>query len=90
MEIENGTCEKLLGVHFDNRLTFDYHISVLCKKLVKNWCTNKSQLIHELKKSRNECFLWFPIQVLSTDSRTNKSKIDRLHERCFRFIYNDK
>ena len=35
MEIENGTCEKLLGVHFDNRLTFDYHISVLCKKLVK-------------------------------------------------------
>ena len=34
-EIENSTCEKLLGVHFDNRLTFDYHISGLCKKAGK-------------------------------------------------------
>ena len=34
-KIENSTCEKLLGVHFDNRLTFDYHISELCKKASK-------------------------------------------------------
>ena len=34
-EIENRKCEKLLGVHFDNRLTFDYHISGLCKKASK-------------------------------------------------------
>ena len=33
--IENSTCEKLLGVHFDNSLTFDYHISGLCKKASK-------------------------------------------------------
>ena len=25
-KIENCTCEKLLGVHFDGRLTFHYHI----------------------------------------------------------------
>ena len=31
-EIENSTCEKLSGVHFDNNLNFDYHISGLCKK----------------------------------------------------------
>ena len=31
-EMENSTCEALLGVHFDNRLTFDYHISDVCKK----------------------------------------------------------
>ena len=34
-EIENSTCEKLLGVPFDSRLTFDYHISKLCKKASK-------------------------------------------------------
>ena len=28
----NSTCEKLLGVYFDNRLTFGHHISELCKK----------------------------------------------------------
>ena len=32
---DNSTCEKLLGVHFDNRLNFDYHISGLCKKAGK-------------------------------------------------------
>ena len=25
-EKENSTCEKLLRLHFDNKLTFDYHI----------------------------------------------------------------
>ena len=34
-EIEYSTCDKLLGVHFDNRMTFDYHISGLCKKASK-------------------------------------------------------
>ena len=27
---------KLLGIHIDNRLNFDYHISQLCKKAGKN------------------------------------------------------
>ena len=39
-EIENSKFKKLLGVHFDNRLTFDYHISGLCKKASK-------KLMHE-------------------------------------------
>ena len=34
-EIKNSTCEKLLGIHFDNWLTFDYHISGLCIKASK-------------------------------------------------------
>ena len=58
-EIENSKCEKLLGVHFDNRLTFDYHISGLYKKASKQINALKSQSIHELikKKNLNECFL---------------------------------
>ena len=27
--IVNSTCKRLLEVHFDNRLVFDYHISEL-------------------------------------------------------------
>ena len=34
-KIGNSKCEKLLGVRFDNRLTFDYHISGLSKKASK-------------------------------------------------------
>ena len=29
-EIANTKCEKLLGVHLDNGLSFDYHISEIC------------------------------------------------------------
>ena len=32
IDINNSTCEKLLGVKFDHRLTFDDHIFELCKK----------------------------------------------------------
>ena len=28
-KIENSACEKLLGTHFDNMLTSDYHMSQL-------------------------------------------------------------
>ena len=31
-EIANARREKLLGVHLDNGLSFDYHISEICKK----------------------------------------------------------
>ena len=31
-EIENTKKEKLLGMQFDNKLSFDYHLSEICKK----------------------------------------------------------
>ena len=42
-EIENSTWEKHLEVHFNNRLTCEYHLSELCEKasekihLVNKW-----------------------------------------------------
>ena len=30
--ISNSKCEKLLGIHFDDKLTFDPHVRSLCKK----------------------------------------------------------
>ena len=96
-EIENSKCEKLLGVHFDNRLTFDYHILGLCKKASKkiNALARISQYIN-LSKRKILMNPFFDLQfkycslIWISHSRTNKSKIDRLHERYLRIIYNDK
>ena len=30
--ISNSKCEKPLGIHFDNKLTFEHHVRSLCKK----------------------------------------------------------
>ena len=35
--IENTKSEKLLGVQFDNKLPFDYHLSEKCKKASRNF-----------------------------------------------------
>ena len=35
MTIMSGEKVKLFGIHIDNRLNFDYHISQLCKKAGK-------------------------------------------------------
>ena len=37
-EIANAKCEKLLGVHLDSGLSFDYHISEICKKARRIVC----------------------------------------------------
>ena len=29
---KNSKCEKLLGIHIDNKLAFDPHVGPLCKK----------------------------------------------------------
>ena len=52
-DIENSTCEKLLGVHFDNSVTFDYHMSELCKKASKktNALARVSQHINFLQET---------------------------------------
>ena len=35
LNIKNGICERILEVHFDKRLTFDYYIPDLCEKVRK-------------------------------------------------------
>ena len=95
-KICNSPCEKLLGVRFDSKLTFDAHINDICKKagLKLNALAritpymdlnNKRLLLNGFFMSQfNYCQL-----VWMCHDRTKINKINRLHERYFCLIYND-
>ena len=96
-ETANTKPEKLLGVHLDSGLSFDYHISEIYKKASPKVCTlarvtscmslsKKRNLMNAFFNSRfNYCRL-----IWMFHSRENNNKINRLYERCLRIIYNDK
>ena len=45
IEIANTKREKLLGVHLDSGLSFDYHISEICKKTSRNMSLSKKRTL---------------------------------------------
>ena len=96
-DITNSNCEKLLGVKFDHKLTFDDHVSELCKKATKKiHALARATPYMDLSKKRILMNAFFKSQfsycplVWMCHSRANNSKINRLHERCLRIIYSDK
>ena len=95
--ISNCDKVKLLGVTFDNKLTFEPHIENLCK--------NASSKLHALSRitpymsiSQRKLlmnafftshFSYCPL-IWMLHSRTQNCRINRLHERCLRIVYGDK
>ena len=96
-KIKNSDCEKLLGVKFNSKLKFDQHIADLCRTASRkiNAITRVKPFIN-LSKRRLLMNSFFKTQfnycplLWKCDSRGNNRKINRLHERCLRTIYNDK
>ena len=93
-EITNTKCEKLIGVHLDSRLSFDYHISEICKKASRKVCalarvtsgmrlSKKRTLINAFFNSQ---FSYCPL-ISMFHSRENNNKINKLDERCLRIKY---
>ena len=95
--IKNTQNEKLLGVFFDVKATFGYHIENMCEK-----ASRKLQALArvapymDLSKRKylmnaffNSQFSYCPL-VWMCYGRALNNKINRLHERCLRLIYNDK
>ena len=88
-KIDKSDTEKLLGVKFDKKLTFDDHISDICKKTGKKICAlaRVTPYMGTAKKHilMNAFFIsqfnYCPL-VWMFHSRTNNIKINRLHERC--------
>ena len=95
--VKNSRCEKLLGVRFDDQLKFDFHI--------KKFCKNANRKLHALARGNaymdlskkqilmNEVFeLQFDYCPLIwiCHSRRLYHKINQLHEKRLRMIYDDK
>ena len=87
---------KLLGITIDNKLTFQQHVSKMCKKtsqkihalsrISKFMDSNKLKLIMRtfIENEFNYCPLTWMFH-----NRTLNNKINKLHERALRLVYNN-
>ena len=96
-QIKNSQSEKLLGVTFEANLSFNLHLDIMCKKasqklnaiarLIPQISINKRKiLINSFFKS---LFNYCPL-VWMCHNRSYNNRINRLHERSLRMMYNDK
>ena len=95
-DIENSKCEKLLGIQIDSRLTFKNHVSTICKKTSQKLHAlarissymNISQRRVIMKAFISSQFSYCPL-VWMFHSRALNNRINKLHERSLRIVYND-
>ena len=85
---------KLLGIHIDNRLTFDYHVSQLCKKASKKLHA-LARIFKYVETSKRRIlvnafiisqFSYCPL-IWMLHSRKMEHSINRIHERALHLIY---
>ena len=95
-EVENSHCEKLLGVKVDRKLKSKEHLERIIKKASKkvNVLSRITPYMNIAKRKllMNSFFIsqfnYCPL-IWMCHSRTINNKINSLHERCLRIIYND-
>ena len=95
-EITNEDCVELLGIKIDKQLNFSKHVSKLCKKgnqklhaLARiSKFMDKEKLKKLLKTFILSQFNYCPL-VWMNHNRTLNNKINRLHERALRLVYNE-
>jgi len=88
---------KLLGVEIDNKLSFKNHINIICKKANQklNALARVSSYMDFPKKkilfnAFFDCqFAYSPLAWM-IHHRDSNHKINRVHEKCLRVIFNDK
>ena len=95
-KIQNNKCKKLLGIKIDNKMAFNDHVSDIC--------TKASQKLHalsriswymtvKLRKTTMQSFIlsqfgYCPL-VWMFHSRKLNNRINGLHERALRLVYED-
>ena len=94
--IDSSDSVKLLGITINKKLNFNHHVSKLCKKVStklhalarvsKFMCQDKLRLL--LKSFIESQFSYCPL-VWMFHSRTLNNRINKLHERGLRLVYND-
>ena len=96
-QLTNSKCEKILGLKIDSNLNFRDHIESICKKTgaklnaltrIANHMPfqKRKVLVNTLFTSQ---FSYFPLTCMFHSRKLN-NKINRLHERCIRIVYNDR
>ena len=87
---------KLLGVYIDGRLDFDYHVNQICKKaskkihalsrVCKYMDQNKRRML--MKAFIISQFSYCPL-VWMFHSRNTENRVNKIHERTLRLVYDD-
>ena len=94
--IENTNSQKLLGNKVDNKVIFDEHVSALCKEAsnklhalsrVSRYMTFKQRKI-VMKAFISSQFGYCPL-VWICHSRTQNNRVNKIHERALRLVYQD-
>ena len=96
-EIKNSDSEKLLGIKVDAKLNFNEHLNDIISKanrkvnilsrVVPYMSLSKKKIL--MNSFFNSQFGYCPL-IWMFHSRIMNNKINRLHERCMRLIYEDK
>ena len=94
--IKSSSSKKLLGVIIDNKLTFNEHVSKLCKK-----ASNKLHALAQISKYMTKDKLRTVMNAFFTSqfaycpliwifhNRTLNNRINKLQERALRLVHND-
>ena len=95
--IESSNSEKLLGVTINSKLSFDDHITILCRKtsqklhalsrVASYMSFDKKRIL--LKTFITSQFNYCPL-VWMCHSRGLNNRMNNLHERALRIVYQDK
>ena len=95
-KIYNTKCEKLLGIKIDNNLSFHEHVSSLCSKAAQKLHA-LTRIAHFMsfqqrrtimKAFINSQFGYCPL-VWMFHSRKLNNRINIIHERALRIVFND-
>ena len=91
-DIKNSECE----IKFDSQITFEKHITDICRKASrKTYALARITPYMDLSKRCmvmnaffNSQFNYYPLISMCYNHTTNR-KMNKLHDRCLRIIYND-
>ena len=94
MAVSNSKCDKLLGIHIDNKLTFEPHIRSLSKKAspkLNAVATISCSLKFDQRKLLLNAFITSqfsnaPVFWMFHNRKLN-NHINRIHERALRILY---
>ena len=81
---------KLLGITLNNKLKFDKHVSNICPKANRKLSTlTRVVKFLPFKKSFYESEFKYCLLLQIFHGRQINDKINKLHERALRIVYND-